>query len=268
MNNSHNENNDNFNETNSNTKIKMFDSNKFSFDSNGKIISFKPIKMDSLIKDFIYLKDEIKSFDNTTKAKKLIKKVKNVTSNKSYDSSNKHKTNIKEKIIKNPEDDPNGINKHNYVKLNTDKNEQIIPSGSNFSIMLPNIGVILKEDEQIKQGAKEFGKYFKKYSLNDYDKILKEFVPLQNQTILKNKMNQSMNNINMTNSKILSKRFLNTNINNSTIGNKLLLSTQIHNSTQINNNFNNSDTSNPLINQGETIFIIIIILTMNLILIQ
>ena len=253
VNNSHNENNDNFNETNSNTKIKMFDSNKFSFDSNGKIISFKPIKMDSLIKDFIYLKDEIKSFDNTTKTKKLIKKVKNVTSNKSYDSSNKHKTNIKEKIIKNPEDDPNGINKHNYVKLNTDKNEQIIPSGSNFSIMLPNIGVILKEDEQIKQGAKEFGKYFKKYSLNDYDKILKEFVPLQNQTILKNKMNQSMNNINMTNSKILSKRFLNTNINNSTIGNKLLLSTQIHNSTQINNNYNNSDTSNPLINQGETI---------------
>ena len=252
VNNSQNENNDNFNEIN--TKIKMFDSNKFSFDSNGKIINFKPIKMDALIKDFVSLKNEIKSFDSITKAKKFIKKIKNLSSKKSGDSSNKNKTIVKEKIIKNPEDDPNGINRHNYVKLNLDKNEQIIPSGSNFSIMLPNIGVILKEDEQIKQGTREFGKYFKKYSLNDYNKILREFVPLQNKTMLKNKMNQSMNNMSMTTSKVLSKKFLNnTNINNSTYGNNLLLSTQTHNYTQINNIFNSPDISNPLINQGDNI---------------
>ena len=269
INNSQIENNnmDNFNTfVDTHTKLKMFDSNKYSFDSNGKIINFKPIKMDALIKDFASIKNGIKSFDNVVKVRKLVKK-KNTSPNKNEDSLNKNKTLIKkEKIIKNPEDDPNGINKHNYVKINTDKNEQIIPSGSNFSIMLPNIGVILKEDEQIKEGTREFGKYFKKYSLNDYDKILRDFVPLQNKTMLKNKMNQSMNNINlnMSTARKISKKFMtntnnsfkmnaNTN-NNSSIGNNLLLKTQSQNYSQINSNiFNNADISNPLINQADTI---------------
>ena len=246
------------------TKLKMFDSNKYSFDSNGKIINFKPIKMDALIKDFVSIKNGIKSFDNVVKVRKFVKK-KNTSPNKNDDSSNKNKTLTKrEKIIKNPEDDPNGINKHNYVKINTDKNEHIIPSGSNFSIMLPNIGVILKEDEQIKEGTREFGKYFKKYSLNDYDKILRDFVPLQNKTMLKNKMNQSMNNINlnMSTAKKIPKKFMsitnnsfkmNTN-NNSSIGNNVLLKSQSQNFSQVNSNiFNNADISNPLINQADTI---------------
>lgn len=244
------------------TKIKMFDSNKFSFDSNGKIISFKPIKMDTFTKDFVSLKNGVKTFDNP-KMKKIIKKNKinpqNNPQNKTDDtlSSNQNNTNLpKEKVIKNPEDDPNGINKHNYVKKNIEKNENIIPSGSNFSIMLPNIGVVLKEDEQIKEGNRDFGKYFKKYSIKDYDKILRDYVPLQNRTMLKNKMNQSMGNINMnvTTTKKLPKKFMsNTNnsfkINSKTTGNNLLLSTQ----TQNYSNINNADVSNPLINQADTI---------------
>ena len=248
INNTKNENTiDNFIDTN--TKIKMFDSNKYSFDSNGKIISFKPIKMDSLIKDFASLQNSIKNLDNPAKFKKFVKKNKNISPNKNDGTKNKSEVK-KEKIIKNPEDDPNGINRHNFVKINTDKNE-IIPSGSNFSIMLPNIGVILKEDEQIKEGTREFGKYFKKYSLNDYDKILRDYVPLQNKTMLKNKMNQSMNNmnLNMTMSKKLSKNYL-SNTNNSfkmSSNNNLLLSP-----TQ-NYSQNNADISNPLINQADTI---------------
>ena len=147
------------------------------------------------------------SFDNVVKVRKFVKK-KNTSPNKNDDSLNKNKTLTKrEKIIKNPEDDPNGINKHNYVKINTDKNEQIIPSGSNFSIMLPNIGVILKEDEQIKEGTREFGKYFKKYSLNDYDRILKDFLPLQNKTAFKNNImnsNNSMTRMNLTSGRKIS----------------------------------------------------------------
>ena len=253
VNSSKNENTDIFIDTNA--KMKIFDSNKFSFDSNGKIINFKPIKIDSFIKDFVSLKNGIKSMDNNVKIKKL-KKIKNNSNDNSPNKSNMT-TSRKEKIIKNPEDDPNGINKHNYVKKNIDKNE-IIPSGSNFAIMLPNIGVILKEDEQIKEGTREFGKYFKKYSLNDYDKILRDYVPLQNKTMLKNKMNQSMN-LNMTTTKKIPKKYMtnnsfkmnsNTNINNSTMGNNnnILLSSQT-----INNIYNNAEMSNPLINQVESI---------------
>ena len=248
-----------------NTKVKFFDSNKYSFDSNGKIISFKPIKIDALTKDFASLQNGIKNQEKTTKVKRFIKKNKNknTSTNKTDESKNKDSAVKKEKIIKNPEDDPNGINKHNYIKINTDKNDQIIPSGSNFSIMLPNIGVILKEDEQIKEGTREFGKYFKKYSLNDYDKILRDYVPLQNRTMLKNKMNQSMSNmnLNMTMTKKLSKNFMtntnnsfkmntNINLNNLSSGKNLFLSTPTQNYSQINNN---ADISNPLINQADTI---------------
>jgi hypothetical protein len=182
------------------------------------------------------------------KNKKTVKK-KNVQ-NKNDNKSNA--TLYKEKVIKNPEDDPNGINKHNYARIPNDKNEIITPSGSNFSIMLPNIGVILREDEQIKEGNREFGRYFQKYSLNDYDKILKDYVPVQNKTMIKNKINQSTNNMNLTTIKRIPKEII-SNTNNSfktssnTISNNLLISAP----TQ--NNINNPELANPLINQADSI---------------
>ena len=251
-------NSNNENNNNSKKKIKLFDSNKLTFDSNGKILSFKQVSIESLMNDFATLKDSIKSFDANIKLKKIKKKnTKNISQTKADDKAH---TNIKEKIAKNPEDDPNGINRYNYVKLNLDKNEQIIPSGSNFSIMLPNIGVILKEDEQIKEGNRDFGKYFKKYSKEDYDKILNDYVPLQNRTMLKNKINESAGGMNRTMTKKISKKILNNSnnsikmsTNNNLLGNNLLLSTRTQNSSQINNIFNNVDSSNPLINHDNTI---------------
>ena len=243
---------------NSKNKIKLFDFNKLTFDSNGKILSFKQISIESLMNDFATLKDGIKSFDANIKIKKFKKKnTKNASQTKADD---KIHTNIKEKVVRNPEDDPNGINRHNYVRLNLEKNEQIIPSGSNFSIMLPNIGVILKEDEQIKEGNRDFGKFFKKYSKEDYDKILNDYVPLQNRTMLKNKINESTGSMNMTMTRKISKKILNNSnnsfkmtTNNNLLGNNLLLSTRTQNSSQINNIFNNIDSSNPLINHDNTI---------------
>ena len=239
-------------------KIKLFDSNKLTFDSNGKILSFKQVSIESLMNDFATLKDNIKSFDTNIKLKKIKKKnTKNVSQTKAEEKTH---TNIKEKVVKNPEDDPNGINRHNYVRLNLEKNGQIIPSGSNFSIMLPNIGVILKEDEQIKEGNRDFGKYFKKYSKEDYDRILNDYVPLQNRTMLKNKINESMGAMNRTMTKKISKKILNNSnnsfkmsTNNNLMGNNLLLSTRTQNSSQINNILNNIDSSNPLINRDNTI---------------
>jgi hypothetical protein len=60
--------------------------------------------------------------------------------------------------------------------------EKIIPSGSNFQIILPNIGVVIKENQNKKEGGREFNKYFNKYSIHDYETILNEYVPLQNKT--------------------------------------------------------------------------------------
>ena len=236
---------------------RIIDSNKLTFDSNGEIISFKPFKIETLSKDFVSLKNGIKSpeLNNVNNKKTKMKKIKN---NKSEDVSKtnipKEKTKEKEIIVKNPEDDPNGKNKLNYVKISKIKNEQIIPSGSNFSLLLPNIGVTLKENDQVKKGTHEFGKFFKKYSINDYNKILRDYLPLQNKSMLKSKMNQSSQSNNLTTSNINLPKKLNANTSykytstNPAINNNININLPF---TQTQNFNSISELSNPLINQPE-----------------
>ena len=128
------------------------------------------------------------------------------------------------------------------MKISTEKNEQIIPSGSNFSIMLPNIGVTLKEDDQIKERTLEFKKYFKKYSISDYDRILRDYLPLQNKTILKIKIGQitnTINNMNLTsvNKKIPINNILINNMNYKYNSTKSLGNNNISMNNNININF-------------------------------
>ena len=238
---------------------RIIDSNKLTFDSNGEIISFKPFKIETLSKAFVSLKNGIKSPElNTVYNKKT--KMKKIKNNKSEDVSKtnipKEKTKEKEIIVKNPEDDPNGKNKLNYVKISKIKNEQIIPSGSNFSLLLPNIGVTLKENDQVKKGTHEFGKFFKKYSINDYNKILRDYLPLQNKSMLKSKMNQSSQSNNLTTSNINLPKKLNANTSykytstNPAINNNININLPF---TQTQNFNTISDLSNPLINQPEAI---------------
>ena len=252
----------NYNENNTDLesgKFKIIDSTKLTFDSNGKIINFKPISLDSLSRDFASVKNGIKSLEDI--AKTNIKRTNTkYNKNKSTQPANtqKEKSKEKEKVIKNPEDDPDGINKFKFVKLSPDKREQKIPSGSNFSLLLPNIGVTLKENDQIKQGARDFGKYFKKYSLNDYDKILRDYLPLQNKAMLKSSMNSSSNtlNMNLTSLKKIPKNYT-INTNTTYKNNSMIL---MGNNTNPNNTFGNkniynnlgTDLSNPLIGQQET----------------
>ena len=238
---------------------RIIDSNKLTFDSNGEIISFKPFKIETLSKDFVSLKNGIKSHElnNVNNKKTKMKKIKN---NKSEDVSKtnipKEKTKEKEIIVKNPEDDPNGKNKLNYVKISKIKNEQIIPSGSNFSLLLPSIGVTLKENDQVKKGTHEFGKFFKKYSINDYNKILRDYLPLQNKSMLKSKMSQSSQSNNLTTSNINLPKKLNANTSykytstNPVMNNNININIPI---SQTQNFYTISDLSNPLINQPEAI---------------
>ena len=235
-------------------KIKMFDSNKLTFDSNGKIISFKPIKIDILSKDFAILKNSVRAFrKRRTTIKRTLKPKEETTEG----MKEKEKDNItnREQVIKNPIDTQEGNYRNQYMKSILEKNEKIIPSGSNFSIILPNIGVVLKENEQIKKGNREFGKYFKKYSLEDYDKILKDYVPLQNKTMMINKIGKVVKSpLNRS----LSRQFFNNINNNNEIHNNILSSTLSFNNNNINNSVilnNNSEISNPLINENDNITI-------------
>ena len=262
------------NENNENDiKNRLIDSNKLTFDSNGKIINFKPIKIENLSKDFTSIRNAIKppeNNDNKNITKNFNNSKRKIKNNKSRDPMRNQPSKEKEKeiekeekkepekenevVIKNPDDDLDEQDKFNFAKPKPEKREQVMPSGSNFELLLPNIGVIFKENDQIKEGTRDFSKHFKKYSLKDYDRILREFLPLQNKTMLKNKINQSnnvfntINTMNLTSKKIPTNYALNsnTNYNNST--------TSLGNSNNINNiNSNLTELTNPLMNQQETV---------------
>lgn len=166
---------------------KLLDSNKLTFDPNGKIISFRQYNTDNL-KDFIIPKNFIKEpkRPNANNSNSTQKKTKNINNNNIPINSKTPRKSIKFKeeiIIKNE------IAPYHPIKININKsNEKVIPSGSNYQIMSPEIGVTIRENGQSKEGSKEFNKYFKKYSLQDYDEMLNEHLPKINRTFLKTNM--------------------------------------------------------------------------------
>ena len=226
--------------------VKTIDSNKFTFDSNGKIISFKAYKLDNLSKDFTFIKNNIK--EKNEKEEVIPIKSKKFT-RQSVKEQNE------EIVIR----DNSRMFEHYGNEEKKEKNkEKIIPSGSNFKLILPNIGVVVKENNNKKEGSRDFNKYFKKYSMKDYDKILNEYVPLQNKTKIKTKFqklaqtfvkktlsdsmdkrnNNFMNNIQMNLSTINNKKIESMNITN-----PLLTSTDINQNSENNNTYTNQNSS-------------------------
>ena len=226
--------------------VKTIDSNKFTFDSNGKIISFKAYKLDNLSKDFTFIKNNIKEKNEKEEAAPI--KSKKFT-RQSVKEQNE------EIVIR----DNSRMFEHYGNEEKKEKNkEKIIPSGSNFKLILPSIGVVVKENNNKKEGSRDFNKYFKKYSMKDYDKILNEYVPLQNKTKIKTKFqklaqtfvkktlsdsmdkrnNNFMNNIQMNLSTINNKKIETMNITN-----PLLTSTDINQNSENNNTYTNQNSS-------------------------
>ncbi len=213
-------------------KQKPFDPRKLTFDSNGEVIKFKFIKIDKLMKDFLISKNSVEEVGDKEKQegkkdKKSKKKVKIKPDN------------IKEEdlaIIKNPKDDENNDTENKVKNINAKNKEKIAPSGSNFKIILPSIGVIVKENTEKKEGGKDFSKYFNKYSLKDYDKILNEYVPFQNRTNMKNNFNLTENNL-----------LIKDNNNNLTSRNFLTGKSLTSSNLEFNNTFNEQNKNNPLL---------------------
>ena len=161
--------------------LKIIDSNKLTFDSDGKIISFRPYRLDNL-KDFILTKNFIKDFKKNDNLNTGQKSPRKSTTNKTPSKITKAKKEEKEEeIIRNTP-----INKDKLFKIIDIKPiEKIIPSGNNFHLISPDVGVIIKDNGQLKEGSREFNKHFKKYSLQDYDKMLNDYLPNMNKKFLK-----------------------------------------------------------------------------------
>ena len=92
--------------------------------------------------------------------------------------------------LSNPNDSLKDVIKdinQNNINLNNPKNKiddllllnnlnkpKIEPSGSNFKLINPSVGVNVKEKNKQKSGGVDFYKEFHKYSLNDFNKTLQD----------------------------------------------------------------------------------------------
>ena len=204
-------------------KIKLnreFDGNKLTFDSNGNIININIPNIDSFSKEFYitkptitnlevkpagsYLGNEIKNLKN--KNNKLKKKEyilnESLITKKSPNLAKKTSPKInyisKLKIV-NPSLSLNSIlnpKKKIKIEYNPKQKEErkinskikIPPSGSNFDQIIPEVGVVIQNDNrnQRKKGGFAYFSKYNKPSVNEYNQLVIETLKLNHQLLSSN----------------------------------------------------------------------------------
>ena len=182
--------------------LREFNNERYTFDSNGNVIPYRFIRVDNMKNDFhspdvnekviknIIRQDEFKKQDTTTTSNK--KKGKNFLD--ILPSEFRENTNIYRLVM-------NSMKGRNSLSIGCP------PSGDNVSLIQPEIGVVIKNDQlnKAKDGGRNFREKFKRFSLNDYDKLIKTILPFQNQQ----KVEYSNNTNNISNSSSNTNMFMN-----------------------------------------------------------
>ena len=182
--------------------LREFNNERYTFDSNGNVIPYRFIRVDNMKNDFhspdvnekviknIIRQDEFKKQDTTTTSNK--KKGKNFLD--MLPSEFRENTNIYRLVM-------NSMKGRNSLSIGCP------PSGDNFSLIQPEIGVVIKNDQlnKAKDGGRNFREKFKRFSLNDYDKLIKTILPFQN----RQKVEYSNNTNNISNSSSNTNMFMN-----------------------------------------------------------
>ena len=166
--------------------IKKYEGKKINKDHNGKIIFIKAIKLSKLKKDFLFGKIKFKTINK----EKIMNEKGNKKNSKIYTKDNNIdnsiKKNLKKVNIKSLPKLSNSKKKLSNITIETKNKKQEIKSipikkrtpmiicGSNFDLMSMETGVTLKEDKKYKTGGLDFQSKFKKFSLEEYNKKLKE----------------------------------------------------------------------------------------------
>ena len=145
-----------------NFKKKLFNNKNLTFDSNGKIIPLKKFNINNINNNNIIIK-------TTVKSKEIIK-----------DKNNFYIENYDEIKIENNSN--NNLNK--FFDFHNNKFNKIkIISGSSFNLIKPEFGVIITENNKIKNGT------------NDYLKKNKFLTEIKNENNNNNNINNNNNNI-------------------------------------------------------------------------
>ena len=177
-------------------KNKQYNGKKITVDANGQIVLIKGIKLDKLVKEFNSLKTSTKLIkEEGKKIKKkrrlsqeeIIKENKEEVEKKKEAEKNKANEEKDQKLPKGqkilPKIKGNKFRSSNKELLEENNKSKlmkkieegpIIPSGSNFELMNMEVGVTIKENEKTKTGGKDFYHKYNKYSIDNYNKQLKE----------------------------------------------------------------------------------------------
>ena len=193
---------------------KDFDTNRLTFDPNGKIINLRSFN-EPLAVDFASSKIKVKSEQNKKKEilelKDVVYPIQGMELNNTNNTKNDTYSNMKDvvnkvdadisKIIveKNYEDK---INKNNLNKKNNNKEKgSILPSGYNFDKFIPEVGVVItgENDKDKKEGGFEYIKKFNKPSFNELSRFISQSINSNNFSSYLNSSDLNANNKSINN---------------------------------------------------------------------
>lgn len=169
---------------------KPFNSDSLTFDTNGTLIQLKKITLEKLPTDFKALKVNVKDLKTKTESNQPL-----ITS-----TLIKKKTQIKSLLTMTQTDNqlsqdqmPLLMNNREHEQSKVQYKTQSYPSGNNFDIIVPSTGVIIKSElNKSKSGDMNYHSKYKKYSIQDYQKLITECSsPMLHNTIMFKGINQS-----------------------------------------------------------------------------
>ena len=238
----------------------------YTYDSDGNLLLVKEIKQENLLKEFwpIMSKEkQIKQGKNIDDYKKEFTKLENAAKkNISYNMEDRPYNSY---FIKSRLTQPflflNESTKNKKSSENKNKAKQIFdnffkdkfnkyriePSGSNFQLINPSVGVKIKERSMEKSGGNDYYKEFHKYSLDEYNKTLHESIELNryknidNQNIGFNTTTSQFSNLKKINFNKLKNEEIPIKKNSNDINHKSLINDYNYNIIKIKNKYRNKN---------------------------
>ena len=209
---------------------KEFDSNRLTFDPDGKVINLKYQNYDNLENGFVFSKLRIKTEKNKRKSvlnlKDIVYPIEGVEQNQQNENKNESISNTRRstlkgkdnfyknidselskiKVEKNDEDLMWNNNNKNRNKNNNnkEKKESVLPSGGNFDKIIPEIGVVITGENarEVKEGGFDYVKKYNKPSFNELSRYISESINFNSKNLSSimnsnndlNKKNYNINN--------------------------------------------------------------------------
>lgn len=182
-------------------KEKMIKKGKFTYDNEGKVLIVKEFRQENLPKEFSAIMSRQKEIKpaKTFEACKKEKALMESKAEKNIEYNNNEEQTLNSYLVKSRltqpllnlvglsdymknfytdnEMDPNTLQrKYNdflmLSKINT--KSRVEPSGSNFNLINPSVGVKIKDKKNEKSGGNNFYREFHKYSVNDFNRTLQD----------------------------------------------------------------------------------------------